>query len=312
MTKLLTTTALLLGLCGAAVAADKVIGSLLKLRGEVSGTSVVIVEPPTAGGDTTTDPYMSQYDLRLRFKFTNIVSQALTPDSSAWATNHGDYRAGLSEEPLHTTMTGGTNMCFDFDGADDRVLLNSTRLVGWSSNTVGTISFWARLENIEDYDTMFDVAKYASAESRMYCWYYDSTPSVRYWNVVLRKDSTTLWQLSSTNLNMNEVYNNVYFFAVSHDGTMPHLWQGRPSAAGVQEITTVTNTSTTLSAWLKAICVDATTKADSLTIGNLVGATTAWNGKICDFRISTNYTTTYITNVYYSTDPADYKWTSSP
>lgn len=188
-----------------------------------------------------------------------VSSNTLTVDGATWTTGGNAWDDVLS-----------------FDGVNDEVV--TTTLTSLADNTVGSISFWIKWDDNNDYNMVYYIGE---SSSNSWLRLYVDTRSTN--NLILfdlYQDGTRYWRWVGDASSLTSVAGTWVHCIITQNGTSPKIYiNGSDVTSSDGEFKTNTN----LTKWLNDIITVATTKADTLKLGNDFDDNVFY-GKIQDVR----------------------------
>lgn len=260
--------------------------------------------PVAGGGGAPVDPYASTERVLCHFEQVDVPFANRSPDTGLFATNHANYNDTLFSEPLWTSLCPSpTNNGYSFS-LNDNLLWSSSPTYGttinsYTNDTTGSYSVWVNADKYDNYDTILCGT---DAGAGFVSGIKLDVVSGKY-RLLLQTDNTMQWTLTSAANAATGVWTHV---AVAQNGTTPVLYVN-----GVAQAVT-TNTSTDLNDWWLDIFT-ASAPVTWLELGDRpVVSGNGFDGKMDEFRVSTNFTAAYFLALYNNTNPTNRIWSQTP
>ncbi|MBN2367782.1 LamG domain-containing protein, partial [Candidatus Woesearchaeota archaeon] len=160
--------------------------------------------------------------------------------------------------------TGGVvGGAYTFDGSDDYMEVDSV-INDLQMSTTGAVSIWVKIPTDDGTENViFSISRDADSTITEFCIDMDMREGADQINVAIREDGTYHWHYRSQPDSLDASVGEWANVVVTQDGIEPKIYLN-----GVFQ-TPVKSDTTDITKWFKAILSDATSKADTATIGLL-------------------------------------------
>ncbi len=201
----------------------------------------------------------------LYYKFDE--AQGTTAYDSSTTSNNGSI-GGASTPVWKTSDLCISGNCLYFTGSTsgEGSRVSTTSLTSLATQTVGTISFWAKAQGTNAIQNFFSISRSSDSNDTHLAIYYDNrTSGGGNMSAEIVTDGTTQWDFTVPTSAFNAITetNKWHHYELTHNGVSPALYIDGKS------IPVSFGTTTDKTKWLKALLTDATNTAQRLHIGNI-------------------------------------------
>jgi len=150
------------------------------------------------------------------------------------------------------------------DGEDDLISIPGL-VTALATLTTGTVSLWVKMPTVDPATDLvcFSVSRNASATQTEIYFDLDTAANDRL-DAVCKVDGAGKWGVTTPTNSLDAYFGQWLFVTVAHDGVAPKLYLNAVSQ------TLTWNDATDKTKWFKAILTDATSKADTASLGVLI------------------------------------------